>query len=38
MTPKKRTRLAEEIKEKAISWNIATASLDEIIEYNVLPD
>lgn len=36
LSPKKRTALAAEIKEQAIAWSVATASLDDIIEYNVL--
>lgn len=36
LTPKKRTELAAQIKEQAIAWNIATASMDEITEYNIL--
>jgi ribonuclease HII len=36
LSAKKREALAVEIKEKAVVWNIATASLDEIIEFNVL--
>lgn len=36
LTAKKRESLVHEIKDKAVAWNIATASLDEIIEFNVL--
>jgi len=36
LSAKKREALAVEIKEKAVAWNIATASLAEIIEFNVL--
>ncbi len=36
LTAKKREALASEIKDKAESWNIATASLDDIIKFNVL--
>jgi len=36
LSAKKREALALEIKEKAVAWNIATASLEEIIEFNVL--
>ena len=36
LTPKKRTTLAQQIKEQALAWSIATASMDEIIEFNIL--
>lgn len=36
LTPKKRTALAEEIKARAIAWQVATASLEDIVHYNVL--
>jgi ribonuclease HII len=36
LSAKKRETLAVEIKEKAVAWSLATASLDEIIEFNVL--
>lgn len=36
LTPKKRDMLFDEIKEKAVCWSIATASVDEIEEINIL--
>lgn len=36
LTEKKRESLAEEIKEKALSWTIARADADEIDELNIL--
>lgn len=36
LTEKKREALAEEIKEKALSWSIARADADEIDELNIL--
>ena len=36
LTEKKREALAEEIKEKALSWTIARADADEIDELNIL--
>ena len=36
LTAKKRDHLASEIREKAYAWSIATASLQEIIDLNVL--
>jgi ribonuclease HII len=35
LTPKRRRELSEEIKEKALAWCIATASLEEIETLNV---
>ena len=32
----RRNQLAEEIREKALSWHVARASVDEIDEYNIL--
>jgi ribonuclease HII len=32
----RRNQLAEEIREKALSWSIARASVDEIDQYNIL--
>lgn len=32
----RRNQLAEEIREKALSWHIARASVDEIDQYNIL--
>ena len=36
LTEKKRERLYDEIKEKAIAWNINRASVEEIDEINIL--
>lgn len=36
LTEKKREALAEEIKDKALSWSIARADADEIDELNIL--
>ena len=36
LTAKRRKVLSEEIKEKALAWSIATASLEEIEKFNVL--
>lgn len=36
LSPKRREALVEEIKQKALCWNIATASLEEIETLNVL--
>ena len=36
LAPKRRRELSEEIREKAMAWHIATASLEEIEKYNVL--
>ncbi|SEA23743.1 RNase HII [Desulfuromusa kysingii] len=36
LSAKKRTTLAQEIRAKATAWCIATASLEEIVELNVL--
>lgn len=35
LTPHKRELLAEEIKQHALAWSLATASLEEIEQYNV---
>src|SRR5919206_2389478 len=35
LTPKRRRELSEEIKEKALAWCVATASLEEIERLNV---
>jgi ribonuclease HII len=32
----RRNQLAEEIREKALSWHVARASVDEIDQYNIL--
>lgn len=36
LSPKRRDILAAEIKSSALAWNVATASLEEIEQYNVL--
>jgi ribonuclease HII len=36
LSPKRRKELSLEIREKAMAWSIATASLDEIEKHNVL--
>lgn len=36
LRPKRREELSQEIQEKAMAWCIATASLEEIDQYNVL--
>ena len=36
LTAKRRKVLSDEIKEKALAWSIATASLEEIEKFNVL--
>lgn len=36
LTPKKREKLAEYIKEHALAWGIGTASADEIDRHNIL--
>ncbi|PHS73572.1 MAG: ribonuclease HII [Porticoccus sp.] len=36
LSASRRNQLAEEIREKALSWHIARASVDEIDQYNIL--
>ncbi len=36
ITPKKRERLSDEIKEKALSWSLGRAEVEEIDEINIL--
>ena len=36
LTPKKRDALFDVIKEKALAWNIAVATVEEIEKYNIL--